>query len=282
MSRHNGSVNSLPGALPHDSDLACALQVARLAGALVSQRPAQLLTYTKSSVADVVTQMDKACEDLVVSEIVQRCPGDGIVGEEGSQRESFTGRTWVLDPIDGTTNYVYNLPHWCVSIGLRDITGPLVGVVSAPALDTTFAAARGQGAWRRTGHGDWQRLSVSVTADMDRALIGTGFGYTQSRRSGQARVLRTVLPKVRDIRRLGSCALDMCMVAEGSLDAYFERGVHDWDYAAGELIAVEAGARVTGLRGQGPGETMVVAGNAMIHGALVAILEECDADSDRP
>lgn len=271
----------LPAGLSQVPEAVFAVAAADAAGEFLMRRPDVLRTETKSSAADVVTHMDKASEQMLVAAIVGAYPEDGIVGEEGAAHDSSSGRRWVIDPIDGTTNYVYDQPFWCVSIALEDERGGYVGVVGAPRLGRMYAAVRGQGAWRREVTGEWLKLSVSGADALETSLIGTGFGYTASRRAGQARVLQVVLPQVRDIRRLGSCALDLCLVADGELDAYYERGVHLWDFAAGAVVALEAGARVSGLRGQACGEAMAVAGTPEVHAALVRILENSDADDDR-
>jgi myo-inositol-1(or 4)-monophosphatase len=185
--------------------------------------------------------------------------------------------------LDGTVNYVFGLPFWSVSVALVDAAtrAPLVGVVHAPEIGMTMAAAVGHGAQRVFPEGP-APLEVSTAQDLSQALVATGFGYDAARRSGQARVLGRVLPQVRDLRRMGSCAIDMCYVAAGSLDGYFERGVHEWDFAAGALIVTEAGGVVSGLWGGKPGPEMVVAAGAALHGQLTAILEQAGAGHDQP
>ena len=266
--------------LLQDSDLDLAFEVAVAAGTQLLDRPAVLELDAKSTPTDIVTQMDKNAEALIVEALVNARPEDGLLGEEGAQREALSGRTWVIDPIDGTINYLYQLPFWCVSIGLRSATNEgLVGVVHAPALGVTWVASKGQGAWI-IENGVWRRMSVSTQHSLAMALMGTGFGYSSIRRTAQARVLNSVLPHVRDIRRLGSCAIDLCLVAQGVLDGYYERGVHVWDHAAGSLIAREAGATVSGIFGNIEGNDMLVATNPHIYDDLVAILEASHADKD--
>lgn len=270
----------LPDRLAHNDDVVLAYEVARRAGDFLAARPDVLHTETKTSDVDVVTHMDKASEAQIVQALRLARPHDGVLGEEGAAQPSESGRTWIIDPIDGTTNYLYDEPFWCVSVAVVDVAGPMVGVVDAPALASTYVAARGAGAWRIDLDGHHQRLAVSTMDSLERALVGTGFGYSSQRRAAQARVLTELLPVVRDIRRLGSCALDLCFVAEGKLDAYYERGVHVWDHAAGALVAREAGAEVTGLHGQPVSEEMCVAGGLVVHRLLRDILESAGADRD--
>lgn len=275
---HNGVVPTIE--ILNDPDVALAYEVAIAAGASLLERPVVLELDAKSTPTDIVTQMDKNAEAFIVEALVNARPADGLLGEEGAAREASSGRTWVIDPIDGTINYLYELPFWCVSIGLRSSQGEgIVGVVHAPALGKTWLASAGLGAWVIEGGQD-RKLSVSSQVDLAMSLMGTGFGYSSTRRTSQSRVLNDVLPQVRDIRRLGSCALDLCLVAEGVLDGYYERGVHDWDHAAGSLIAREAGATVSGLHGEREGNAMLVATNPHIHAQLISILETAQADKD--
>ena len=256
-----------------------AMRVAQEAGDLLLDRPLDLEVETKSSDTDVVTLMDMRAESLIVAEIRAQFPLDGILGEEGTDTLGTSGLQWVIDPIDGTVNYMYQLPHWCVSIGLIDVAKghALAGVVYAPKLQKMYISGRGLGAWV-IDQGIARKLSVSGQTDLGQSLMGTGFGYAISRRTSQARILNEILPKVRDIRRLGSCAVDLCLVAEGLLDGYYERGVNPWDHAAGGLIAREAGATVSGLRGNPESSEMIIATAPGIYFELVAILEATNAD----
>lgn len=257
--------------------------LARSAGSLVREgRPARVdVAATKSSEVDPVTAMDLAAEAHLRALIAEHRPGDGILGEEDGLTPGSTGVTWVLDPIDGTVNYLYGLPAYAISVGV--VVGepdparwtPVAGAVHAVPLDVTYTAGRGLGATR-----DGEPLRVNPSRPLATSLVGTGFGYTVERRTVQARVLVELLPRVRDIRRIGSAALDLCRVAEGSLDVYFERGLNPWDLAAGQLIVREAGGEVTGLRGAEAGTAMTVAGPAESVTALTAILEGLDADRD--
>jgi myo-inositol-1(or 4)-monophosphatase len=256
--------------------LAVAEDVARAAGAMIrDQRPADLgVAATKSSPTDVVTVMDRRSEDLLQEALRAARPGDGLLGEEGASRPSSTGITWVVDPIDGTVNYLYDLPAYCVSVAavLGDPSVPgasqaLVGVVYHPSLDQCYTATTGGGAFR-----DGQRLGVRDVRDLRQALVATGFSYEVDLRAEQAAVTATILPLVRDIRRLGSAALDLCQVAAGQVDGYYEQGLKPWDLAAGELIATEAGAVVTG-RGGGPAsQDLVVAAAPFLHAELLDLL----------
>ncbi|HEX4016893.1 MAG TPA: inositol monophosphatase family protein [Frankiaceae bacterium] len=262
-----------PGALL-DSVLDTALRIAREAGALLADGRAHVtVAATKSSPTDVVTAMDRASEALVVARLAEFRPGDGLLAEEGSARASDTGIEWVVDPLDGTVNYLYGVPFWGVSIAARLMSEAadqsLIGVVHAPVLAMTWIATRGQGASR-----DGTPLRGSRATSLEQTLVGTGFGYNSERRSRQAGVIQRVLPRVRDIRRLGSAAVDMCLTAEGVLDAYYEQGLKPWDRAAGTLIAREAGLTVAGLEGAPPGESLTIAAPPVLFGPLSALLAE--------
>ncbi|KGM14279.1 inositol monophosphatase family protein [Cellulomonas bogoriensis] len=258
-------------------------EVARAAGRLIrEQRPTRVeVAGTKTSQVDVVTQMDLASEALIRAELARLRPGDGMLGEEDGLIPGTSGLTWVVDPIDGTVNYLYGIPAYAVSVAV--VSGEPVpgswqveaGCVHAVADGRTWTAARGRGARL-----DGRRLEIGPAAPLASALVGTGFGYRSRRRREQARVLTEVLPRVRDVRRIGSAALDLCAVASGQLNAYFERGLQPWDLAAGALVAQEAGATVSGLRGEPAGEVMTVAASPATHEALVALLESVRADAE--
>jgi myo-inositol-1(or 4)-monophosphatase len=268
-------------ALISESNLALAMQIATGTGKLLLDRPDDLGVTTKSTATDVVTLMDQRAETFIVGELRKHRPNDAILGEEGANQIGTSGLQWVIDPIDGTVNYLHKVPHWCVSIGLiEESTGlALAGVVYVPVLGQMYISSRGLGAWVVEA-GKPRELKVSDCNDLSQALMGTGFGYSSTRRASQARVLQEILPKVADIRRLGSCAVDLCLVADGVLDGYYERGVNAWDHAAGELIAREAGAISSGLFGNPIGNDMIVVANPAIHSELVAILEANQADRD--
>ena len=194
---------------------------------------------TKSSASDPVSAADRASEKLITDGLTADRPGDGLLGEEGASRPSTTGLTWVIDPLDGTVNYLYGRLDWSVSIAVEDEEGALVGVVHQPRTGTTWSAVRGAGAFR-----DDRCLGPLRNAVLDSALVATGFSYLPERRAEQAALLQDLLPAVRDIRRGGSAALDLCSVADGTADAYYEHLIQPWDVAAGALIAHEAGATV--------------------------------------
>lgn len=257
------------------------MKIATGAGQLLLDRPDDLQVQTKSTATDVVTLMDQRAEAFIVAELGKHRPDDAILGEEGANQSGSSGLQWVIDPLDGTVNYLHKVPLWCVSIGLiEESTGQaLAGVVYVPVMDQMYISSRGLGSWV-IDKGKPRELKVSGCTELSQALMGTGFGYSSTRRASQARVLQAVLPNVADIRRLGSCAVDLCLVADGVLDGYYERGVNAWDHAAGELIAREAGAISSGLFGNPIGNDMVVVANPAIHGALVAILEANQADRD--
>jgi myo-inositol-1(or 4)-monophosphatase len=243
---------------------ALAVKAAKSAGELLLHRPEALDITTKSSATDVVTHMDHESEALITSLIAGERPGDGLLGEEGANVASSTGVTWVIDPIDGTVNYLYDLPGWSISIAAADEQGRgLVGVVYVPKLGEMYRAERGGGAFCND-----QPISVSGESALDRALIATGFGYDAVRRGRQGQVVAGLLPQIRDIRRLGTASVDLCHVARGRVDGYFEVGLKAWDLAAGELIAREAGALVTGFEGERAGEGGVLAAPPEIHGQL--------------
>jgi myo-inositol-1(or 4)-monophosphatase len=216
-------------------------------------------------------------EALIARLLLDGHPDERMLGEEGGESDpagnGIGGVRWVVDPIDGTVNFVYGLPHYAVSVA-AEVDGEVVaGVVVNAATGEQWHAVRGAGAWR-----DGTRLTGPDVGRLDSALVATGFGYDAARRSHQAAVLTGVLPRVRDIRRFGAAALDLCALAEGRFDAYYEKGLGPWDLAAGGLIAAEAGLLVTGLRGAAAGSAMVLAAPPAIHGALHELLVELDAD----
>jgi myo-inositol-1(or 4)-monophosphatase len=228
---------------------------------------------TKSSPTDIVTAADTAVEEQIRAAVARARPGDAIVGEEGADAAGTSGLRWVVDPIDGTVNYLYGRSAYAVSIAVEDDVGALVAVVHAPVSGETWTARRGAGAWR-----DGQRVRPTDEADLAAALVATGFGYRAERRARQAAVVAEVLPRVRDIRRAGAASLDLCDVACGRLDGYFEQGLQPWDLAAGRLVVTEAGGVVSGLGGRDPGEAMVVAAGAALHSPLERLLRDLDAD----
>ena len=217
-----------------------AVQIAKNAGALLLERPDQLSIDTKTSNLDIVTQMDKASEKMIVAAILAARPDDGIIGEEGADRPSKSDYTWVIDPIDGTVNYFYNMHGWSVSIAIRDSHGVAVGVVYAPTINSMYTAVRGGGSFL-----NGKRLKCNEPIELNRALLATGFHYIQEFREVQLKQFNNLILNVRDIRRNGSAAIDICHVAAGLVDGYYEIGLHPWDRDAADLIASEAGAKVT-------------------------------------
>ena len=199
---------------------------------------------SKSSSTDMVSDADREAEQAIAALLRAERPDDGLLGEEGADVDGTSGRRWVVDPLDGTTNFLYGFPAWAVSVAVEDDEGAITGVVYDAVRDELFAAERGRGA---TANGE--PIEVRTGAPLDRALIATGFGYDAGRRARQAEIVRVVLPKVRDIRRAGAAALDLAWVAAGRLDGYWERGLHPWDWAAGRLLVTEAGGLVRDLPG---------------------------------
>ncbi|MCL2424196.1 MAG: inositol monophosphatase, partial [Micrococcales bacterium] len=244
-------------------------------------RPDQVeVAATKTSPQDVVTAMDLASEDCLRNELRTARPDDGILGEEGGYEPGTSQITWVIDPIDGTVNYLYGLPGYAVLVAA--VTGPgapdpatwtvLASCVRAPALGRTWTATLGGGAFR-----DGRRLAARPAPELDGCLLGTGFGYRRADRELQAPVVARLLPQVRDLRRMGAAGLDLCAVADGTLDLFYERGLQPWDLAAGALVVTEAGAQVSGLRGERAGPAMTVAGHPGRIGELITELEQAGA-----
>jgi myo-inositol-1(or 4)-monophosphatase len=244
-----------------------AVTVARAAGAELMSRYGRIEGLnTKSSVTDPVSDADRASEALMVKMILAERPGDGLIGEEGASRPSTSGITWVIDPLDGTVNYLYQLDNFSVSIGAEDADGGLIGVVFDPVMDRIYTAVRGGGAFA-----NGQRLRVNDPVPLETAMVSTGFGYSAERRARQGAIIARLLPKIRDIRRFGSAALNLCQVAAGQVDAFYEEGVQHWDVAAGGLIATEAGALMTPIGLTGADTGWVVAGPAL-HPVLTTAL----------
>ncbi len=256
-----------------------AMRAAQAAADLLMQRPDALSVDSKSTATDVVTDMDRRSEDLLVSMLLDGHGDDGILGEEGSDTAGTSGVRWVIDPLDGTVNYLYDLPIWGVNVAAEIDGNPVVGVVVAPAVDQTYSAVIGRGAHQHFGD-DRRQLSVSSQTDPGFALVATGFGYDAQRRAAQGSVAARILPKVRDLRRPGAACLDLCWVASGRLDAYFERGPKPWDHAAGGVVVTEAGGRIGGLAGEPATEEMVLAANPTLFATLDEWLTDWNAASD--
>ena len=247
-------------------------RVARAAGALLLDRlPGVRTVESKSTPTDLVSEVDRASEALIVGTLRRERPADGIVGEEGTYDPGTSGLRWVVDPLDGTVNYLYRAAAFAVSVGVEDGAGPLAGTVYDPTRDEAFTAARGAGA---TLNGE--PLRANAVADLAHALVATGFSYAAADRAWQARVLTAVLPEVRDIRRGGSAALDICAVAAGRVDAYYELGPAPWDRCAGLAVAAEADAFARVGRTPDGRELTVVAAPG-IADALVDLLTDAGA-----
>ena len=254
--------------------LELATAVARDAAALVlaELRTARELVATKSTATDMVTEVDRRSEALIVERLLGERPDDGILGEEGSTRDGTTGVRWVIDPLDGTTNYLYGYPGFGVAIAAVGPDGPLVGVVADPVHGERFTAARGLGSQR-----DGERLRRDGGPVLGSALVATGFSYEPARRRAQAEVLTQVLPQIRDIRRGGAAAVDLCWSACGRVDAFYERGLAPWDLAAGSLIAAEAGLLVGDLDGGPASAAFALAAPPGLFEPLAELLREAGA-----
>ncbi len=242
-----GELRTLAEILALDELLPLAWRTALAAGAFLrDERPADLAVQTKSTATDAVTVMDKGAEDLIIGALLGARPGDGFLGEEGGERAGSTGIRWVVDPLDGTINYLYRLPMWGVSIAAEEHGTSRIGIVVAPDLDEAYIGVRGGGAWLVRGERA-ERLHVRECAAASQAMVVTGFSYRAHVRERQADVVRSLITQVRDIRRLGAAVIDLCWLARGRIDCFYEKYLNRWDIAAGTLIAAEAGAVVDGL-----------------------------------
>ncbi|WP_454149052.1 inositol monophosphatase family protein [Microbacterium lacticum] len=254
--------------------LLLAEQIAREAGELARRRRDEgvRIAATKSALADIVTEADREVETLIRARLAAARPGDGFLGEESGAERGSTEITWVVDPIDGTVNYAYGIPHYAVSIAAvagdpdPELWSVQAGVVFAPVTGDLFRAARGSGAWLGA-----DRLAVSRPTDAG-ALLATGFGYDPATHAGDLERVRTVMPLARDLRRAGAASLDLAYVAAGRLDGYFERGLAPWDHAAGALLVEEAGGVVGGAPGDRPGRQMTIAAGPDVYAALDAAI----------
>lgn len=253
---------------------AVAIDIVRAAGSLLTNRPATLKYSTKSSAVDVVTEMDKASEELVRNYLATNRPGDGLLGEEGSDIPSSTGITWIVDPIDGTVNYLYQLPGWNISVAAQRDGKTIAGAVFAPLLEggMLWSAHLGGGAFLQRGTATPVSIRANANVPLHLALLATGFSYSTEIRRKQGARFAALIPQVRDIRRMGAAAVDLCLVASGMVDGYFEEELAPWDLAAGELIATEAGAVVTNGSGGRAGREMVVAAHPSLHSEILALL----------
>jgi myo-inositol-1(or 4)-monophosphatase len=262
--------------------LQVALRAATAAVELIhDRRPERLSIDNKSTATDMVTEMDRASEQLIRAIIAEERPHDVVVGEEGGEIApeggsgvaDGSGVTWWVDPIDGTTNYVYDHPGYNVSIAAGTAAGTLVGVVADPTHGRVYSA--------RAGHGarcDDRPLRLGPAAPLAHTLVATGFAYDPARRGRQGAVVAELLPQVRDIRRMGAAALDLCSVASGRVDAYYEVGLSVWDLAAGALIAQEAGARLGAIDGGPVRPASVLVAHPDRFDELRTLLAELGAD----
>ncbi|WP_309064518.1 inositol monophosphatase family protein [Microbacterium sp.] len=254
-----------------------AADIAREAGELALRRRSEgvSLAATKSTLADIVTEADREVEDLIRGRLQRERPGDGFLGEESGSAASDSGLTWVVDPIDGTVNYASGMPTYSVSIAV--VSGDpvyerwqgIAGAVCAPALGELYTAARGEGAWL-----GGQRLHVSEAGPAG-ALLGTGFGYDPATHDGDLANVRRVMRMARDLRRIGSAAVDLAYVAAGRLDGFFERGLNPWDFAAGSVLVAEAGGVLTRLDVDAA-RPLVIAGSPAVHARMLELLAERD------
>jgi fructose-1,6-bisphosphatase/inositol monophosphatase family enzyme len=246
-----------------------AVAAANAAGELLLERfwkPAEGIE-SKTTPTDLVSDADRDAEALLVEFITTRRPDDGILSEEGGGDESSSGLTWIVDPLDGTINFLFGIPVWSVSIAVHDDDGGAVGVVFNPTLGEMFTAERGQGA-----HLNGEAIHVSECSDLSLALVGTGFAYDARARAEQANIVTRVLPRVRDIRRAGSAALDLSSLACGRLDGFYEAPMEIWDKAAGVLLIMEAGGIVSDLAAPLGLSTGVIAAGPALHDALKALV----------
>ncbi len=246
-----------------------AVGAARSAGELLLERfagPAAGVT-SKSSPTDLVSDADLSSQELLLGLIRAERPDDGVLSEEGTDDASRTGLRWVIDPLDGTTNFLFGIPVWSISVAVEDSQGGVAGVVHDPNRGETFTAARASGA-----HLNGEPIGVRDKGHAPTALVGTGFSYDAGARAVQADVLRRVLPEVRDIRRAGSLAIDLCYVACGRMDGFFESVVGHYDKAAGELIVAEAGGTVSYFDSPEKGAVGVIAAGPSLHAQLEALV----------
>ncbi len=260
------------------------------AGELAARRRGEgvQIAATKSTIVDVVTEADREVELLIRQRINDARPLDAILGEEGGAASGSSGVTWVVDPIDGTVNYLYGIPHYAISIAIVEgepdpLTWiSLAGCVLNPATAELFSAARGAGAFRASRGGAAAPIRTAEPVPLELALINTGFAYNATTRGRQGEVVTKLLPMVRDIRRMGTASLDLCMVASGRTNAYFERTLSPWDHAAGALIAREAGAVVKGFEDAAPSRDFILAAEPILAARLEPLLIELGVRFELP
>jgi myo-inositol-1(or 4)-monophosphatase len=254
-----------------------ALAVAHSTGRLlIEERPDQMQVDTKTSDTDVVTAMDKAAEAHIISQITSQRPDDIFLGEEGTVNNSPnpTQVKWIVDPIDGTVNYLHKHPIWSVSIGVQVQSVTQVGVVHAPLLGETYLAIKNQGAFLINKEGK-TKVEITRGTSLAHTLVATGFSYESEKRKKHSAVIHEISDKVRDFRRDGSAAIDLCMVGLGRVDAYFETGLHPWDYTAGALFVQEAGGKTGGLPGSDLNQDLAIASNAVVFEEFASLIRDC-------
>lgn len=254
----------------HREWLAIAIETARAAGEILRNGLRDVLDIRYKGDINLVTQIDLASERAIVDRLRARCPDHGILAEEGSEHAGRSGYCWLIDPLDGTTNYTHHFPFFCVSIGLEYDKQTVLGVVYDPVRDELFTAARGDGAWC-----SGRSLTVSTTPDLANSLLVTGFAYDARRSTrNNFRHFVDISRVVQGVRRTGSAALDLCYVAAGRFDGFWELNLSPWDTAAGQVIVEEAGGRVTDFGGApfSPHMPEVVATNGRIHSAMLEVL----------
>jgi myo-inositol-1(or 4)-monophosphatase len=249
--------------------LQIATDLARSTGAylLAGQYEPRTNVESKSTATDLVSEMDRNAEVMITEGILAARPHDGLIGEEGADRVGSTGISWAIDPLDGTVNYLYGWPLWAVSIGATDEHGTVAGAVAIPAIGELYTAGRGMGAFC-----NGKQLTVSAANKLEMSLVGTGFAYKEETRAQQAETVRNLLPRIRDLRRGGAAAVDLCFVAAGRLEGYYEHGTHIWDRAAGVLCVTEAGGVVSNANGADHGDDMCLATVPAIHAELAALI----------
>jgi len=253
--------------VPHDELLAVAVELARAAAEVVRNRPDDLHVEAKTTPTDAVTVVDRAAERVILDGLSRLRPDDRVIAEESGDSDRSSKVTWYVDPLDGTVNYLYGLAPYSVSIAAAIEGRPVAAAVLDVARGELFTATAGGGS-----HLDGRAIRCRRQSDPALALVATGFAYDSVVRTAQADVVRAVLPSVRDIRRAGSAAVDLCNVAAGRVDAFYEAGMHPWDWMAGSLIAGEAGARVAGLAGRPPGRHVTLAADPELWQALERLL----------
>jgi myo-inositol-1(or 4)-monophosphatase len=255
------------GGVPDEELLAVAVELAQQAGEVVRNRPDDLHAEAKTTPTDAVTVVDRAAERVIIDGLSRLRPGDRVIAEESGDSDRTSEVTWYVDPLDGTVNYLYGLAPYSVSIAAAVDGRPVAAAVLDVARDELFTATVGAGA-----QVNGRPIRCRRQSDPALALVATGFAYDSAVRTAQAEVVRAVLPRVRDIRRAGSAAVDLCSVAAGRVDAFYEAGMYPWDWMAGSLIAGEAGARVAGLGGKPPGRHVTLAANPALWEALERVL----------